>query len=68
MFNFLKNISPIELIILASILIVLFGRKAFVALGKMSGETFKEIKTIRKGLTEAFEDDEPTKNKKEVSI
>ena len=64
MFNFIKNLSPTELIILASILIVLFGRKAFIKLGKTGGETFKEIKKVKKNLTEVFENDEPKKNKK----
>jgi Sec-independent protein translocase protein TatA len=57
MFNFLKNISPTELIILASILVVVFGRKAFVSLGRTGGETFKEIKKIKKNLTEVFDSD-----------
>ena len=61
MLNFFKNLSPIEVIILASIVLVLFGRKAFVSLGKTGGETFKEIKKIKKSFKEAVEDDEPTK-------
>lgn len=61
---FLKNISPTEIIILVSILLLLFGRKAFITLGKTGGETFKEIKKIKKSFTEAIEDNEP--KKKEV--
>jgi Sec-independent protein translocase protein TatA len=61
MFNFLKNISPTELIILAAILLLLFGSKIFVSLGKTSGETLKEIKKIKKNFTEAVEDEEPKK-------
>ena len=64
MFGFLKNISSTELIILASIVLLLFGSKAFMSLGKTGGETLKEIKKIKKNLTEAFEDQE--EKKKEV--
>jgi Sec-independent protein translocase protein TatA len=67
MLNFLKNISSTELIILAVILLVFFGAKAFTTLGRTSGETFREIKKIKKNLTEAFEDNEPNKNNKEVT-
>ena len=61
MFNFLKNISPTELGLVALILIVLFGSRAVIKLGKTGGETFKEIKKIKKSFTEAIEDDEPHK-------
>lgn len=64
--SFLKNISPTEIIILASILFLLFGRKIFMTLGRTSGETLKEMKKIKKNFTEAISDDEVT-NKKEVS-
>jgi len=67
MFDFLKNISPTEITILAAILIVLFGSKVFISLGKTGGETLKEIKKIKKSFTEAIEDDESNKNKEEVS-
>ncbi len=67
MLDFLKNISPTEITILAVILIVLFGSKVFISLGKTGGETLKEIKKIKKSFTEAVEDDESTKNKEEVS-
>ncbi len=67
MLSFFKNLSPLELIILATILILIFGRKAFISMGKTGGESFKEIKKIKKNFLEAFEEDEPKKNKKEVS-
>ena len=57
MFNSLKNISPIELGVIALILIVLFGPKVVTKLGKAAGESFKEIKGIKKTFTEAIEDD-----------
>ena len=64
MFDFIKNISPTELIIVVLILVVLFGAKAIVGLGKTSGETVKEIKKIKREFTEAIKDgdNEPSKN------
>lgn len=66
MLNFLRNISPVELTVIAGIILLLFGRKAFITLGKTSGETLKEIKNIKKNFTEAVSD-EPEEKKKEVS-
>lgn len=59
MLNFIKNISPTETIIIALILIVLFGSRIAIKLGKTGGETLKEVKKIKKSFTEAIEDDEP---------
>lgn len=64
MFGFLKNISSTELIILGAIVVLIFGSKFLISLGKTGGETFKEMKKIKKNILEAVEDDEP---KKEVS-
>lgn len=58
MFNFLRNISPTELIIIVIILIVLFGARIIVGMAKASGETFKEIKKVKKVFTEALKDDD----------
>ena len=59
MFDFIKNISPNELIIIVLILVVLFGGKAIAArLAKTSGETVKEIKNIKREFTKAIEDDD----------
>ena len=63
MLNFLKNIGPVEIIVLVAILLLLFGKKIFIALGKISGETFREIKRFGKSFT----DDELSKDKEEVS-
>ncbi|MFC1622070.1 twin-arginine translocase TatA/TatE family subunit [Patescibacteria group bacterium] len=63
--NFVKNISPTELIIILLILIVIFGRKAVTRLGRTGGETLKEAKNIKKSFLESIEDDGP--KKKEVS-
>jgi len=57
MLNFIKNISPTELAIVALILIVLFGTKIVTGIGRTGGETLKEIKKIKKTFTEAIEDD-----------
>ena len=71
MMNFLKNISPTELGIIVLILILFFGSRKIVSLGKIGGETVKEIKNIKKEFTKAVEAEEvegPAKNKgKEVS-
>jgi len=66
MLNFVKNIGPTELIVLAAILILLFGGKAFTSLARTAGESFKEIKKIKKNITEAIGNGESNKNKKEV--
>ena len=57
MFDFIKNISPTEIAIIVVILIVLFGAKLIIGLGKTSGETVKEIKTIKKEFTKIVDDD-----------
>ena len=66
MLNFIKNISPTEVIIVAVIIILIFGSKIATKLGKTSGETFKEIKNIKKSFTEAIGDDQSDSNKKGV--
>ena len=64
MFDFIKNIGPTELIIVVIILIVLFGAKAMVGLGKTSGETVKEAKKIKREFTEYIESDDNEPGKK----
>lgn len=63
--SFLNNLSPIEIAVILIILFVLFGRKAFISLGRTSGSTYKEIKNIKKNLTEALEDDGESENKEQ---
>lgn len=58
MFNFINNIGPIELIILALILLVFFGARIIRGLARTSGETVKEIKKIKKEFTSVIEDDD----------
>ena len=63
MLNFIKNISPTEILILAAILILLFGGKAFISLAKTAGESFKEIKKIKKNVSEAVSLDDKVSEK-----
>ena len=69
MFNFIKNISPIELGAIVLVLVVIFGATVVTKLGRAGGETFKEIKRIKRTFTEAVEDDNDklNTNKKELS-
>ena len=58
MLNWIKNIGPTEWIIIALIIVILFGAKIASRLGKAGGETFKEIKNVKKTFTDAVKDDE----------
>lgn len=58
MFDFLKNISPTEVVIILVILIVLFGARFMIGLGRTSGETVKEIKKVKKEFNNAISDDD----------
>jgi TatA/E family protein of Tat protein translocase len=53
MLNFIRNIGPAELIIIGIILIVFFGSKKIVELGKTAGQTTKEFKKIKKEFKSA---------------
>lgn len=57
MFNFIKNISPIELGAIALIIIVLFGAGLMKKLARTGGESLKEVKKINKNFKEAISDD-----------
>ena len=59
MLNFFKNLGPTEIIIIALILIVFFGAKIITKLGRVGGQTFKEVKNIKKNFSEAIDDDKP---------
>ena len=61
MFNFIKNISPTEVLIIALILVVVFGSKIVTGLGRTGGETLREIKKIKKNFTQALGDEEVSK-------
>ncbi len=65
MFDFIKNISGTEIIIVVLILVILFGGKAIAkGLARKSGETVKEAKKIKKEFIDAAEvdDDKPDKS------
>ncbi len=57
MFNFLNNISPIEIGVIIFILVMLFGGRVVASLGRATGQTVKEIKNIKKTVSEVVEDD-----------
>jgi Sec-independent protein translocase protein TatA len=57
MLDFVKNIGTTEIIVLVLILLVLFGARAVVSLGKASGETVRELKGIKKEFNKALQDD-----------
>lgn len=52
-----KNIGTVEIIIIAVVLLVLFGGKKLPELAKGLGESGKELKKAKKELTKALEDD-----------
>ena len=56
MFDFVKNISATELLIIVLIVFLLFGARAMVGFGKTSGETVRELKKVKKEFTKAFDD------------
>lgn len=66
MLEFFKNLSPTEAVAIALILIVFFGAKTVKNLGKVSGETMREVKKFKKSFTDAVEDDSDN-DEKEVS-
>lgn len=51
MLNFLKNLGPVELIIIGLIVVILFGSKIAKSLGRTSGEAIKEFKKIKDEVT-----------------
>lgn len=57
--DFFKNISSTELIIILLILVILFGTKFVSDLVKRGGETYKEVKKIKKEILEVAKDDDP---------
>lgn len=66
MLDFIKNISPVEWLVLLLIIVVLFGRGILVRLGKASGETLKEVKNVKKSFNDAIEGKDEEPQKKEV--
>ena len=56
MFNFIKNISPVEIGVIALILFIIFGRGLIIGIAKTGGETLRQIRGIKKSITDAIED------------
>jgi TatA/E family protein of Tat protein translocase len=56
MFGFIKNIGPTEIIVIAVILILLFGSRIVISLGRSAGQTFKEVKKVKNELSDAIEE------------
>ncbi len=65
MLNFFKNLSTTEWIVIALIVIVFFGARFVMGLARTGGSTLREIKKIKKNITESVNDN--SENKKEVS-
>lgn len=61
MFNFIKNIGPTELIVVAVVILFFFGAKIATRIGKAGGETYKEIKKVKKSFTDAVGDESSEK-------
>lgn len=51
---FLNNIGTTELIIIGVILLVLFGGKKLSELARGLGESGRELKNVKKEMTDAF--------------
>jgi TatA/E family protein of Tat protein translocase len=67
MLNFIKNIGPVEWLVIALVILILFGKKFLIGIGKASGETVRELKHVKKSFTDAVEGkDESGKGKGEV--
>ena len=70
MFNFVKNIGLPEIILIAIILILLFGGKKLKELSRGLGESSKELKKVKKEYEEAVtpehHDEKPEEPKEEA--
>ena len=51
MLNFLKNIGPTELILIAVVVFLVFGSKALVNVSRKLGASVKEIKKVKQDIT-----------------
>lgn len=67
MFNFIKNIGPTEIALIAIVFILIFGAGIAAKLGKTSGQTLREIRNVKKTFGEALDDDGGKGNDKEAS-
>ena len=57
MFDMIKNIGSTELIIILLVLVILFGANTISDMAKKGGETFKEVKKIKKDIIDATKED-----------
>lgn len=60
MLDLVKNIGSTELIIILLVLVILFGANTISDMAKKGGETFKEVKKIKKNILDAAKDDPDT--------
>ena len=70
MLNFIQNIGPTELIVLFAVVILIFGSRIAIGIGKTGGQTLKEMKKIKNeltGVTEELLGESDTSNQKGVS-
>ena len=68
MFNFLNNIGPTEIIVLFAIILLFFGSRIAIGVGKASGQTLKEIKNIVSEITGTAEEVGKKDSHEEVSV
>ncbi|KKU10220.1 MAG: Sec-independent protein translocase protein TatA [Candidatus Woesebacteria bacterium GW2011_GWB1_45_5] len=59
MFDFLKNIGTAEIVIIALIILLIFGGKKLTELARGLGESKKEFKKIKEEVKGVNEDEEP---------
>ena len=62
MLSFLKNLGPVELIIIFGIILLFFGATLFKNFGKGIGESAREVKNLKKEINKIKEEkeEEPT--------
>jgi TatA/E family protein of Tat protein translocase len=61
MLSFLDNIGPTEWVVIALIVVVFFGAGIARRLGRAGGETLREIKKVKKNITDSIEDGDKPK-------
>ncbi len=65
MFDFIKNLGTVELLIIAGILILLFGGKKIKELARGLGESKKEIKKVKEEISPSEKEKSSKSSKKE---
>ena len=63
MLAFLKNIGPVEIIVVVAILLLFFGSRVVKMLARSAGESTRELKNIKKSLNESMKDIEEETDK-----